>query len=73
MLFVIRMPSGRYVRAHADEPDPEAIGLYPSGTWTHIVEQPYERGRYEVRAYVGQPLVELARSAIDVGPGSRAG
>ena len=66
--FVIRKPSGRYIQPLAEEPDLEMRGFYPAGTWAHVVEQPYEHGVYEVRAYLAVPWVELARAEVNVSP-----
>jgi hypothetical protein len=70
--FVIRKPSGCYIQPLAEQPDFEAPSFYPAGTWTHIVEQPYEHGVYEVRVYVTSPWVELARAEVNVPPPANA-
>ena len=64
--FVIRTPDGRYIQplAHKSEP---LVPRYPPGTRVHIVEQPYERGTYEVRVYAPAPRwTEMARATCDV-------
>jgi hypothetical protein len=71
VVFVIRKPSGDYVRPLAEEPDPAATRFYPPGTWAHIVEQPYEEGTYEARVYLEAPLRrpaplrEIARAKLE--------
>jgi len=66
VLFVIRTPSGRYLQPLPEATDPDMVGIYPSGTWAHIVEPDYERGSYEVRVYDGTPPCELARATFHV-------
>ena len=64
--LVIRTPEGRYIQPFADNPEP-LIPRYPLGTRVHIVEQPYERGTYEVRVYAPTPRwVEMARATLNV-------
>ena len=41
-------------------------GEYPSGAWVHLVEQPYEEGNYEVRAYEAATGRELVRARVSV-------
>lgn len=65
VLFVIRTPTGRYVRPVAEPPDPAAASFYPSGTWAHVVEPDYEHGVYEVRVYNGTSMCELARASLE--------
>jgi hypothetical protein len=64
--FVIRTPDGRYIQPLARRVDP-LIPRYPPGTRVHIVEQPYERGIYEVRVYAPGPRwIEMARATLNV-------
>ena len=64
--FVIRTPGGRYIQPLAQKPD-ALIPRYPPGVRVIIVEQPYERGVYEVRVYAAAPRwVEMARAALSV-------
>ena len=64
--FVIRTPDGRHIRPLAQSPEP-LIPRYPAGTRVVIVEQPYERGPYEVRVYApATRWIEMARATLEI-------
>jgi hypothetical protein len=68
LMVVLRTPTGRFLwdQSHPEVIDGGGVIDYPPGAWFHIAEQPYESGKYEVRAYGTRRQYELTRATVVV-------